>query len=169
MVMVFRRSRSMQPINSFKHVVDASGVLVAATVSTTPILTAAAARNVAVPAAVAIGAKVSSFFVSIFVLGDTGASSNLVDWYIWRNPRNQVIAGNTPAPGNTGISPVRNFIIHEEKGLFASQDGTPMVFKGVIKVPKHMQRVADGDTWQIRILSPGTARFCIKVIFKDYQ
>ncbi len=165
--MVFRSSR--RPVNSLKHVVDISGALVSGTVSVSPILTATTARDPANPVTVAVGSKVTSMYVSVFVLGSAGSDSGLVDWYLWRNARGQTVSGNTPDPGNTGISDVRNFIIHEEKGLAATQDGTPMVFKGVIKIPRHMQRVALNDQWQIRLLSDFAADFCIKVIYKDYQ
>ncbi len=158
-----------RPVNSFKHVIDTTGSLVAGTVSTNPIMTAGNARDSATPVLVAVGSKVTSFYVSVFILGNTGSDSGLVDWYLWRNARGQTVGGNTPDPGTTGTSDVRNFIIHEEKGLAATQDGTPMVFKGVIRIPKHMQRLALNDQWQIRILSDFAATFCIKVIYKDYQ
>ncbi len=105
------------------------------------------------------------------MLGSTGGISGLVDWCIWKNPRSQVIAANRPQPGNVGINPVRNMVFHEEKGIVATSDGTPMVFKGVLKIPRHMQRVASNDTYEIRLFSPAgvTSQFCVKVIYKDYQ
>ncbi len=169
MVARFNRMSRFHPVNSFKHVVDSSGALVAGTVSVTPIMSAGDSRNTGNPAVVAIGSKVSSLFLSIFVLGTTGGDSGLVDWYIWKNPRAQVSLGNTPTPGNTGISTNRNFIIHEEKGLAATQDGTPMVFKGVIKIPRHMQRVAEQDTINVQLVSDFAGTFCVKAIYKDYQ
>ncbi len=160
----------MQPINSFKHVIDANGVTDGINESVIPILTEGIDRVPATPTVVPLGAKVSSFFIIIFILGSTGGISGLADWLIWKNPRLQVIAANRPRPGNVGISPVRNFVFHEEKGIAPTSDGTPMVFKGVIRIPRHMQRIAENDQFEIRIFTPAgvTTQFCVKVIYKDY-
>ncbi len=159
----------LRPVNSFKHVLDANGTTVAGVTSVVPILTEAVDRDSAVPASVPLGAKVFSIFFIIFVLGSAGGVSGLADWLFWKNPRQQVISANRPTPGNVGTSVVRNMVIHEEKGIVPTSDGTPMVFKGVLKIPKHMQRIADNDNFEIRILSPTTLQFCVKAIYKDYQ
>ncbi len=170
MEMPFRRSRmSLRPINSFKHVVDSSGALAPAAESVTPICQEdPGGRSTTVPVNVAIGSKVSSLFLSIFVLGTSGSDSGLVDWYIWKNPRGSIPGGSRPIPGNTGLANTRNYIMHEEKGLAATQDGTPMVFKGVIKIPRHFQRIAQGDIFEVVILAPVAKDFCIKAIYKNY-
>ncbi len=169
--MAFRRMSLKRPINSFKHIIDASGTTDGTTVSTIPLATAGIDRDTTSPSIVPIGAKVSSMFISVFMLGSAGAVSGLADWLIWKNPRGLISAGNSPTPGNVGIQPVRNMVYHEEKGLVATEDGTPMVFKGVIKIPRHMQRVAEDDRWEIKIFTPTgvTAQFCVKAIFKDYK
>ncbi len=149
--------------------VDSSGSLIAATESVTPIITQANERSETVPVNVALGSKVSSLFLSIFVLGESATVSGLVDWYIWKNPRGSIPGGSRPVPGNTGLANSRNYILHEEKGIAATEDGTPMVFKGVIKIPRHFQRIAQGDTYEVVILSPVGMQFCIKAIYKDYQ
>ncbi len=114
-----------------------------------------------------IGATVHSFFLSIFILGDSGSASGLVDWYLIKLP-----AGTTsfPNPGATGLNDQVRFIFHEEKGLFATQDGTPMVFKGVVKIPPRFRRVGRGDSWAIIIrTADSSAEFCVKAIYKYYQ
>jgi len=168
--MVPRRfSRGM--VNSVKNVVDTSGQLTGATQSVTDVTATVAAQTTQGGNEVTQGSKVFAFFISIFVLGSSGSTSGLVDWYIWKNVRSAIPSASIPVPGATGTSPLRNYIIHEEKGLSATQDGTPMVFKGVIKVPRHLQRNAADDKWQIRLLSEtgNDADFCIKVIYKFFR
>ncbi len=123
-----------------------------------------------VPNEIPIGAKIGAVFVSIFVLGSTGSGSGLIDWYLWKNKRQASGVGTRPTPGNTGVNKFRSWILHEEKGLAATQDGTPMVFKGVIKIPRSFQRMGEDDAFDIVLLAPGAdLEFCVKVIYKWYQ
>jgi len=105
-------------------------------------------------------------FLSVFVLGSTGSASGLVDWFLIKRPASSLAP---PVPGATGISPFRKFIIHEEKGIASTQDGTPMVFKGVIRIPKVYQRVGALDELELHIVSQFAAQFCIKAIYKSYR
>ncbi len=126
-------------------------------------------QNPRVGTEVPAGCTISSIYLSVYILGSTGASSGLVDWYIWKNPGGTITGAEAPIPSQTGQSNVRRFIFHEEKGLYASQDGTPMVFKGVIKIPPRFRRMGQGDQLAVKIRSPedgGT--FCIKAIYKYY-
>ncbi len=164
--MVFRRGA---PITTIKHVVDSEGAIT----STVSINTIAFTRNVRAdpfnPVDVITGSKVSSFFISLFIIGSTGAPVvGAQNWYINKRHDGQQTA--FPDPGSTGISSVRNQIFHEEKGLTGSGDGTAMVFKGVIKVPKSMQRMREGDAFDVRILNNGvdSAQFCLKAIYKEW-
>ncbi len=105
------------------------------------------------------------------MIGDGGAGqgSGSLDWYIWKEHAGQ---GAAPAdPGSTGTSELRNQIIHEEKGLAGSGDGTPMAFKGVIMVPRGMRRMREGDVWNIRLKNnsaTGDVNICTKAIYKSY-
>ncbi len=117
------------------------------------------------------GSRVSSFYLSIFVIGSTGAPiDGSINWYIAKQRSGQD-AADFPTPSATGTSTVRNQIIHEEKGLSGSGDGTPMAFKGVIRIPRGMQRLREGDKMFLRLRINGTipATFCIKIIYKSYQ
>ncbi len=103
----------------------------------------------------------------MYILGTSGSTSGVVNWYIWKNPGGQL---TTPDPTNTGVSDNRRWILHEEKGLFATQDGTPMVFKGVIKIPPRMRRIGDGDEIQVVIQTENdAAEFCVQAIYKFIQ
>ncbi len=173
MVMPFRRgSYAKRPINSIKHVVDVEGGLVAATDSTSTFVNAVDGPQTPFdPVDVPFGGYVRSFYLSIFIIGATGAPiDGSINWYIAKQRSGQG-AADFPTPSATGTSEVRNQIIHEEKGLSGSGDGTPMVFKGVIVIPKSMQRIRAGDAMFLRLRINGTidATFCIKIIYKEYR
>jgi len=77
-----------------------------------------------------------------------------------------------PEPGATGGHDNRRWIMHEEKGLApdVADGGTPMVFKGVLKIPKGRQRMGADDQLTVRILSEFYAGFfCLKCIYKFYR
>ncbi len=176
--MVFRRrgSRMGTQIHSIKHVVDSQGALAGAGQSVNEIATAVVTRSAVFnPAEVEVGETVNGFFISLFVLGATGAGlDGAIDWYISKSRAGQTYGGGGtfPQPGATGVSSVRNQIFHEEKGLAGSADGTAMVFKGVIVVPKSMRRMREGDTFTIVIRSldaTNNANFCIKAIYKSFS
>ncbi len=125
------------------------------------------------PTEVVVGSKINGFFLSIFIIGSTGAPIvGAQDWYIGKSHSGQTGATLFPAPGSTGASAFRNQIIHEEKGLVGSGDGTAMAFKGVIVVPKGMRRMREGDEWFINLRNndAGTSsQFCVKAIYKSFK
>ncbi len=121
------------------------------------------------PGDVRVGSKINGFFISVFIIGATGAPiSGSIDWFIVKLHEGQ--AASLPVPGQTGSSKIRNQIFHEEKGLSGSGDGTPMVFKGVIAIPRGMRRMREGDSFFIsaKMATGDTGTFCIKAIYKSY-
>ncbi len=171
MSMGFRSNK--RPIMSVKKVIDASGALVSGAVSDVPVLdvTTGAAWVDSANTSIPIGATVSSIYLSIFVFldGAIGATSPVIDWFFAKNPANNL---TLPLPGATGGNENRRWVMHEEKGLAPSIDdgGTPMVFKGVLKIPRGRQRMGVDDELIIRILSAGhPGFFCLKCIYKFYQ
>ncbi len=162
---------SKRPINSVKHVIDVVGTTLGGTTSDVPLVLGQRGTDLASPTEVETGSTVSSIFLSLFFLGETGGASGLVDWFIYKNPNGNVSPPELPVPGNSGVSNMRNKIFHEEKGLAATQDGTPMVFKGVIKIPSRFRRIGDNDKFELRILTEigFNAQFCVKAIYKSYQ
>ncbi len=171
--MPFRRRSSLSPINSIKHIVDTSGGLTGGATSVSVI--AKTVPNVDsttfVPGDIRLGGKVNAFFISVFVLGGTGSTLNgPIDWHLIKQYSGQGGA-SIPTPGQTGTSDLRNQIIHEEKGLAGSGDGTPMAFKGVIVIPRGMRTMRTGEQWVIRIVSADAtsdAQFCVKAIYKSF-
>ncbi len=163
-------------IHSIKHVVDTSGALSGAGVSTSVLAKVVDARSTPFdPSECVVSETVNGFFISIFVIGATGAPLNgPIDWYIAKARSSQAPppGGDFPTPGATGGSDLRNQIFHEEKGLAGSGDGTPMVFKGVIVVPRSMRRMRSGDQFFVSLRSAditNDATFCVKGIYKSFS
>ncbi len=163
----------MDPINRTKHVVDSFGAVVGGSPSRNDIASAVVNRaDPFNPVEVVLGSTVNAVFISIFVIDDSATGlSGPIDWYIAKSRTSQNPTTNFPDPGATGVSLVRNQIFHEEKGLSGSQDGTPMVFKGVIALPKSMRRFREGDVLFIKVgcNTGDTCNFCIKAIYNEFR
>ncbi len=162
----------MARIHSVKHIIDSEGALAAAANSVNPIANGVAALEQPFdPLDVAIGESVNNIFLSIFMIGATGSGQDgSLNWYIVKTRAGQF--SSLPLAGETGVSNLRNQIFHEEKGLAGSADGTAMAFKGVIKVPKLMRRMREGDNFYIVLRntdSVNNVNFCIKAIYKSFS
>ncbi len=171
--MPFRRmGNARRPVNSIKHIIDSEGALNAGAVSDNVIATAVPNVDTSTfkPGDIRVGGTINGFFLSVFIIGATGAPLNgALNWFIIKIHEGQVAI--MPVPGQTGLSKLRNQIIHEEKGLAGSGDGTAMAFRGVVAVPRGMRRMREGDQWFIRLQSQDAvndATFCLKAIFKSY-
>ncbi len=159
-----------RPIDSRKHIVDSEGgITTSLSQNVVALAVTATSPGTFIPTEVVIGSKITSMFISIFIIGSTGAPVNASqNWYLIKTYTGQSV----PQPGATGNSDLRNQIIHEEKGLVGSGDGTAMAFKGVIRIPRGLQTMRSGDAWSIVLAQQsGTdpAEFCLKVIYKDYR
>ncbi len=166
-----RMGSSIRPVNSIKHIIDAEGALSAATASGVPLaVTVPTFSATFKPGDIRIGGKINGFYISVFMIG-TGASGQQgsLNWILYKEHAGQ--AAIAPTPNNVGISEIRNQVIHQEKGLAGSEDGSPMIFKGVIAIPRGMRRMREGDTWFIRLLNTDAVNdvnFCVQSIFKSY-
>ncbi len=133
------------------------------------------------PNEVTRGRTVKGFFLSLFFASDVNAAAAaipLLDWYCIVD-RGGVLSkavptfGNTnedyPIPGATGTAVNVNKIIHEEKGLIGEKnDGSKMVFQGVIRIPRGMQKINAGDKITIIARANDESVFCLKCIYKSY-
>ncbi len=126
--------------------------------------------SVFTPGNVSVGSKINAFFISQFQIGASGSTAaGSLNWYIIQLHNGQTAPPNAGATGN---SEIRNQIIHEEKGLAGSEDGTPMAFKGVIVIPRGMRRVREGDSWEIVLRNSQVGQdttFCTKAIYKEIR
>ncbi len=173
--MVFRnRSRLGTIVQSFKHVIDAEYTLTAGGKSVIPIGDVVNSRAAATnPLENIVGETVNGIFLSIFIIGSTGAPVNASqNWYIAKARSGQDITADFPNPGETGVSDVRNQIFHEEKGMVGSGDGTAMAFKGVVVIPKAMRRMREGDRFFVALRSLDAtvdSNGCLKAIYKSFS
>ncbi len=130
-------------------------------------------------AEVSVGSKVSSIYFSIYVFAEGGEVANevpLTDFYFIKVPGNiwtTFTAALLPTPGSTGVHLNKRHILHEEKGLAgggdASLTGVPMVFKGVIRIPRGRQRMGQNDTFKVCIRTNFASKVCMKAIYKYYS
>ena len=169
--MVFRRRGIGSIVQRVKHVIDAEGTAVAIR-STVPLATTVNVNSAVFnPEEVLLGHTINAFYLSVFAIGaGAGGIDGSVNWYLAKLRGGQVVS-DLPNPGETGVSDLRNQIIHEEKGVPGSEDGSPMVFKGVIVIPKGMRRMRSGDQWVAIFRSAGAgddANFCIKSIYNSF-
>ncbi len=166
----FTRRSNRGVINSRKHILDSEGALTTNTPSTNPIaVTVVQDSDPFKPGDIVLGSKIFAFFITVFIIGSTGAPiAGSQSWLLGKLHSGQA---GLPAPSNVGTSPIRNQVIHQEKGLVGSGDGTAMAFKGVIKVPKGMQTMREGDQWQIRVENTDTVNtnFCMRAIYKSFR
>ncbi len=173
-LMVFRRrSRLGQIITSVKKVVETQSGLTASTVSTVPLVNslAAAAWIDALDANVPQYSHIYGLYLSLYATldGAADASVPIVDWYISKNPGNNL---TMPEPGATGGNDNRRWILHEGKGLLAFDTiGAPRkLFEGVIKIPQRMSKFSLDDTLDLRILTENhNGFFCVKAIYKFFR
>ncbi len=113
---------------------------------------------------VPLSAVIRSIYLFVQILPATGTAN--VDWLIGKVPSQVVL----PTPGSSGGSVNRKWVLHEEKGIpgNAADGAYPLTFKGVIKIPKARQRMAEGDKITIRLVGVDTHNICIKSIYKVY-
>ncbi len=156
---------SLRPINSVKNIVDSTSFGVAAgtnqTVTVGTVVNAYAGGVSEIP----IGAKVSSIYLFVQMVTDSAVGN--VDFYVAKRPAGVVL----PTPGASGGVTARKYILHEEKGIpgYQSIGASPLTFRGVIKIPRGRQRMAEGDDITVQLRGSAVYSFCVKCIYKFYQ
>jgi len=165
LVMRFRRSSGLRPVNSYKAIIDATLLSVAAGVTSTIVLATAVDDYTGSSSTVPTGCKIHSIYLFVQILPSL-LSSN-VDWYVAKAPDSIT----TSPVGATGGTPFRKYILHEEKGIpgSASSGAYPLTFKGVIRIPKGRQRMAEGDDIFIKLTGADIHNICLKCIYKFYR
>ncbi len=116
-------------------------------------------------------------FFAITEGGEVAAEVPLVDWYIIKDPGGNFGATfsgtKLPTPGTTGSHSNKRFIIHEEKGLAGGGDaslaGVPMIFKGVLGIPRGFRSNRAQDKLSIAIRCNFATKVCTKFIYKWYS
>ncbi len=179
--MPFRRQNALRPIDSVKHIVEFSGIVPAGTNTVgLTLIDGVDTYSLADSDGVPTGARVNGFFLSVFIISEGGEIANevpLADWYVIKSPGAVYAAtfnaANLPTPGATGVHKNKRWIFHTEKGLTGGGDvslaGIPMVFKGVLSIPRKMRRIGEDDQFLFCIRTNFAAKFCVQCIYKHYK
>ncbi len=170
--MVFRnRMSSLRPINSRKHVVDFQGGLIADTAQFVSLANAVDSPVLAQEEQVRTGARINSIFLNVQVYATATTTLANCYMYIYKNPGNTIASSSFPDGNKVGTSDLKKLIFHQEMVMLEKNTtGIPRtLFKGVLKLPKHMRRFGYDDDLIISLYSPGiTVDFCVQCIYKDY-
>ncbi len=172
--MVFRRQMSnyLHPVNTVKHVVDFQGGVVAAAKTTVILIQGVEQPTLAGTAGVNPGAHVRSIFLNIQVAATGTAALANIYMMVYRNVSNAVIAGNIPNANVVGSSDMKKSVFHQEMTM--TEKNTTAIsrtlFKGVLKIPKHMARIGFDDTINVQLFAPGiNFDVCIQCIYKEIR
>ncbi len=176
------RNSYKRPINSVKHIQEGTSILAATTDTViTEIADAVDNYTLADANGVPVGATIGSIFASVFAISEDGDLANeipLIDWYIIRVNEafgNTFSAIGLPTPGSTGTHANKSKILHTEKGISgistasSSSHGVPMVFKGVIRIPKGQRRMAQGGRYLLCGRSNFATKVCFQFIYKHFS
>ncbi len=166
LIVPFRRRALGTIINSVKNIVDSTLLgVVGATVSNVTVALAVNDYTGSVTQC-PTGSVIKSVYLFVQIISATGTAN--VDWYIWKGPN--ALAAGMPVPGATGGDESRKYILHEEKGIpgNAADGAYPLTFKGVVRIPRGKQRMAENDQIQIKLVGVDTHNICLKVIYKFY-
>ncbi len=149
-------------IHSRKEIVDSTLLGVTAGTISTVQLATVVNDYVGTVGTCVVGSIIKYIYIFVQII-ETATTSN-VDWYVRKAP----LAVNVDTPGAIGGTLSRKYVLHEEKGIPGnSNDGAyPATFKGVIKIPKGRQRMAEGDSILIALRGTGVHNACIKCIYK---
>ncbi len=166
----FNRGNFLRPINRIKHVVDQQFVTPGGTALDHTIAFASNTPDLTTAAEVETGSTIRSFFQTIEV-NNTSTAGILANAYaMWfKNP-----GGNLtfPNPNAVGIDDNKKYVFHQEMIMLQMQDNSNprTLFKGVMRIPRHMQRMAPNDLIQVRIFSPGIEiTGCIQDHYKELR
>ncbi len=165
---------------STKNINENSGILAATTDTIiTTVTNTVDSATLALNNSVERGATVNGIYLSLFFITEGGEVSNevpLVDWYIIKDQGNNMATfsgSGLPTPGATGTHDNKRFIFHTEKGLAgggdASLTGVPMVFKGVIAIPRGFRKHNANDRILIAARANFATKFCVQAIYKWYH
>jgi len=159
-----RVARFRPIIHTRKEIIDSVNLAVAAGVQTTIVLASVVNTYAGAVGTVEVGSKIKWIYLFVQFISTVGTSN--VDFYVIKKPSGPV----NPVPGATGGNITRKYILHEEKGLpgNASDGAYPLTFKGVIKIPRGRQRMAEGDVLQlVARAAVDISNLCVKCIYKS--
>ncbi len=170
--MTMARSRNrLRPIDSRKHVIDNQGGLPIATKTDVPIAVAVDSPVLANTTECRTGCKITSLFLNIIVAATSTAALANAYMMIYKNPGTNIFIAQRPNANSVGASNFKKQVFHQE--MVMTEKNTTAIpstlFKGVLKVPRHFQRMGYDDRIEVQLFSPGvTFDYCVQAIYKDY-
>ncbi len=171
--MVFRRQQGLQkylhPVNTIKHVVDSQLGVIAAAQSKVTIADAVDNPALASPQQVVVGSYVRSLFLNIQVAATGTAALANIYMIIYKNPSNDLVLPNANV---IGTSDLKKVVFHQDMTM--TEKNTTAIsrtlFKGVLRVPKHMQRMGQDDRIEVQLFAPGVNfDVCLQSIYKEIR
>ncbi len=168
--MARRFNRYLHPVNTKKHVIDQQGGLVVATQQSIGLVKGVDAPTLGVTNSCAVGSTVKSIFLNVQVYATSTAALANCYLIVYKNPGNNI--ATFPNANVTGSSDTKKLIFHTEMVMLEKNTtGLPRnLFKGVLRIPRHMQRVGQDDVIAIQLFSPGvTVDFCVECIYKEIR
>ncbi len=164
-----RFRKDLRPVNSKKHIIDQQGGLVIDTVSVIELAEGVDSPSLATVNECAVGSTINSIFLNVQVAATSAAALANVYMLVYKNPSN----GLTYPKGNAvGSSDVKKTIFHQEMLMVEKiNPGIPRtLFKGVLKLPRHMRRMGQDDSLIVQLYTPGvTMDFCVQCIYKEFR
>ncbi len=166
------RFRSLRPINSRKHTIDSQQALAIDTQTRVVLAATVDSPVLANVTEVGTASTVNSIFLNVqFYATSTAALSNIY-MYVWKNPGANIAVAQVPDGNKVGASDMKKLVFHQEMSM--SEKNTTAIprtlFKGVLKLPRHMRRFGYKDELLLEMYSPGvTHDFCVQCIYKEYR
>ncbi len=121
------------------------------------------------PQQVVVGSYVRSFFLNIQVAASGTAALANIYMIVYKNPSNDLVLPNANV---IGTSDLKKVVFHQEMTM--TEKNTTAIartlFKGVLKVPRHMQRMGQDDRIEIQLFAPGVNfDVCVQCIYKEIR
>ncbi len=166
----FRSRNYLRPVNRIKHVVDQQFGLALNTVLPVIIAETSDTPDLANSDEVETGSVIRSFFASIEIV-NTGTAGVLANCYamFYKNPGNNL---TMPQPNLVGINDNKRYVFHQEMIMLQMVDNSNprTLFKGVLKVPRHLQRMGPNDRISVDIFAPGVEiNGCVQFHYKELR
>ncbi len=167
-----RFRNSLRPINSRKHTIDTQGALVIGTQSTVDLATTVDAPVLANTTEVGTASTINSIFLNVQVADTTTGALSNVYMFVWKNPGSNIAIAQVPNGNAVGTSDMKKLVFHQEMLMLEKNStGIPRtLFKGVLKLPRHMRRFGHNDELRLELFSPGVIiEFCVQCIYKELR
>ncbi len=164
-----RRGLGLRPVNRIKHVVDSQLAQNAGTATAVTLAESNDSPALANTTEVLTGSTIRGIFLVVEAYATSSAA--LANFYlmIFKNP-----GGNLtfPNPNVIGSSDNKKYVIHQEMVMFqkVTNSNPRTIFKGVVVIPRHLQRMAPGDFLSMKTFSPGVNNeVCAQCHYKEFR